>query len=185
MICLSFRAFYHRTAGNSSPRHRDKWQPGSGSRMKLSCLNLSLERQPELLRCFHSAPGRDSTRKVRAEETGGCLGAEGKGQSSCPQEDSTEGPLWPPRPATCLWIHGDPRALPQSWHTFLAGSWSSSFMLHRADPHGQGDNTSMCNPGKPGSIVMAATGGPENRSEGSQRLWKVMPGCQDRERRMP
>lgn len=121
MICLSFRAFYHRTAGNSSPRHRDKWQPGSGSRMKLSCLNLSLERQPELLRCFHSAPSRDGTRKVRAEETGGCLGAQGKGQSSCPQEDSTEGPLWPPRPGTCLWIHGDPRALPQSWHTSLAG----------------------------------------------------------------
>lgn len=33
-------------------------------------------------------------------------------------------------------------------------------MLHRADPHGQGNNTSMCNPGKLGSIVMAATGGP-------------------------
>lgn len=79
-ICLLSRASFHRAAGNSSSRHTDKRHPGSGSRMKLSCLNLSLKSQPELFRCFHSASGRGSTRKVRVEETGGCLRAEGRGQ---------------------------------------------------------------------------------------------------------
>lgn len=74
------------------PKAHRQMQPGSGSRMKLSCLNLSLKRQPELFRCFHSASGRDSTRKVRVEETGGCPGVEGKGQSCCPQESSIKVP---------------------------------------------------------------------------------------------
>lgn len=106
----------------SCPRHTDKRQPGSGSRMKLSCLNLSLKRQPELFRCFHSASGRDSTRKVRAEETGSCQGAEGKGQSCCLQEGSTKVPSGYPWPTTCLWNHSDPGTPPWCWHTALAGS---------------------------------------------------------------
>lgn len=126
MICLLSRASFHRAAGNSSSRHTDKRHPGSGSRMKLSCLNLSLKSQPELFRCFHSASGRGSTRKVRVEETGGCLRAEGRGQrvELLPSRELHKAPL-PPLATPGLQYpvgHCVLGALPRSWHTALAVS---------------------------------------------------------------
>lgn len=142
MVCLSSRASHHRAVGNSNPRHTDKWQPGSGSRKKLPCLNLSLERQPKLFRSFHSASGRDSTRKVRTEETGRCLGVEEKGQSCCPQKCSTKVPCGHPRLQHAYGV----TVILGPFHDAGTSSWllwNSSFMLHRAGPHSQG-TTLLC-----------------------------------------
>lgn len=148
----------HRAAGNSSPRHTDKWQPGSGSRMKLSCLNRSLERQPELFRYFHSASGRDGTRKVRAEETGDCWEQRKKGRGAALKGAPQRVPPGHPWPTICLWSQ---RSLgPCMMLAHIPGwfFWNSSFVLHRAGPHSQEDSTFMCNPGKRGSTVVAITG---------------------------
>lgn len=176
------QASCHRAAGNSSPRHTDKRQPGCGSRMKLSCLNLSLKRQPELFRCSHSASGRDSTREVRVEETRGCLGAEGKGQSCClPSRELQKAPFWSLPVYNILWVTVILGALPRCWHTALDGSSETHYSCYIELVHiARGTTFFMGNPGKQGSTLVADTGDPENRSlEGSKHLWKEMLDSQD------
>lgn len=118
MICFLSRASCHRAAGNSSSRHTDKRQPGCGSRMKLSCLNVSLKRQPELFRCSHSASGTDSTREVRVEETGELPGSRGQRAELLPA--LKRAPFWSLPVYNILWVTVILKALPRCWHTALA-----------------------------------------------------------------
>lgn len=157
-------------------------------RTKSLCLNPSLEKQPELLRCFHSVFGKDATRgnnsrkgmaSARQEEgrcpVGGCLGASMQLSNQPPAHDGQAAGVAHSRPS-------DLSRMP----TLAPPLGVGQFVLHRAHLQSQGDKTFVCNPGKRKGdglrqlLGLGPHGGPQSSGAGRLRCpWKETLGCQD------
>lgn len=120
-------------------------------RTKSLCLNPSLERQPGLLRCFHSAFGKDTTRGNNSRKVTDGLSTAGR--RGLPLR-------WLPggrrSPLTSPWhVRGRQWSVGQSRPSDLAAmpAWAPPLgvgqsVLHRACLQSQGDKTFVRNPGK-------------------------------------